>query len=81
LARCYEHSLRLADENGLKSIAFPAISTGIFGYPMRDAAEVALSTIKRTLQHIQHIQLVRIVLFSAQELEINVDVLNDVVEQ
>jgi O-acetyl-ADP-ribose deacetylase len=81
LARCYEHSLRLADENGLKSIAFPAISTGIFGYPIRDAAEVALSTIKRTLQHTKHIQLVRIVLFSAQELEINVDVLNDVVEQ
>lgn len=81
LARCYEHSLRLADENGLKSIAFPAISTGIFGYPIRDAAEVALSSIKRTLQYTNNIKLVRMVFFSKNDLEINVDVLNEVVEQ
>ncbi len=81
LARCYEHSLRLADENGLKSIAFPAISTGIFGYPIRDAAEVALSTIKRFLPNTKHIELVRFVLFSENDLEIHDDVLNEVVEQ
>jgi len=81
LARCYEHSIRLADENGLKSIAFPALATGIFGYPIRDAAEVALSTIKRILPYTQHINLVRMVLFSERDLDIHVDVLNDVVEQ
>lgn len=81
LARCYEHSLRLADENKIKSIAFPAIATGIFGYPIRDAAEVALSTIKRYLPNTQHIQLVRFVLYTANDLEIHEDVLNEVVEQ
>jgi O-acetyl-ADP-ribose deacetylase (regulator of RNase III) len=41
LADCYRNALRLADEHGLRSIAFPAISTGAFGYPMEAAAEVA----------------------------------------
>ncbi|CAN5380008.1 macro domain-containing protein [soil metagenome] len=81
LARCYEHSIRLADENGLKSIAFPALATGIFGYPIREAAEVALSTIKRFLPHTKHVQLVRMVLFTDNDLDIHEDVLNDVVEQ
>ena len=42
LRSCYEKSLRLAAEVGLQSIAFPAISTGIFGYPVRQAAEIAI---------------------------------------
>ena len=40
LAKCYLNSLRLADELGLKTIAFPSISTGVFGYPIKEAAEV-----------------------------------------
>ena len=81
LARCYEHSLRLADEYGLKSIAFPAIATGVFGYPIRESAEVALGTLKRMLPYTQNIQLVRFVLFTDGDLEIHEDVLNEVVEQ
>lgn len=81
LARCYEHSIRLADENGLKTIAFPALATGVFGYPIRDAAEVSLSTIKRVLPYTQHVNLVRMVLFSERDLDIHIDVLNEVVEQ
>lgn len=45
LASCYRKSLALAAQLGAKSIAFPAISTGIYGYPLRDAAQVAIATI------------------------------------
>ncbi len=45
LASCYRHCLRLANENGLRTIAFPAISTGIFGYPVDQAALIAVSEI------------------------------------
>jgi O-acetyl-ADP-ribose deacetylase len=46
LASAYRESLRLAAENGAASIAFPAISTGIYGYPKREAAEVAVATVR-----------------------------------
>jgi O-acetyl-ADP-ribose deacetylase (regulator of RNase III) len=46
LARCYRNSLALAQKNGLKSIAFPAISTGIFGYPKEPATEIAVHEVK-----------------------------------
>lgn len=45
LASCYRNSINLACENNLRSVAFPAISTGIYGYPMRQAAEITISTI------------------------------------
>ena len=45
LKSAYLSSLKLADEKGLKSIAFPCISTGIFGYPLKEAAQIALNTI------------------------------------
>ncbi|HWQ60568.1 MAG TPA: O-acetyl-ADP-ribose deacetylase [Candidatus Fimivivens sp.] len=45
LASCYRNSLRLAMENGVKSVAFPAISTGIYGYPKEEAAQVALRAV------------------------------------
>jgi O-acetyl-ADP-ribose deacetylase (regulator of RNase III) len=50
LANCYTNSLRLAVENGLKSVAFPNISTGIYGYPKKDAAEIAIKTVADFLQ-------------------------------
>jgi len=46
LARCYRNSLLLADRHGLKSIAFPAISTGIYGYPKEPAAEIAVCEVR-----------------------------------
>lgn len=46
LASCYQESLRLAVENGVRSVAFPSISTGIFGYPTEKAAVVALTAVK-----------------------------------
>lgn len=50
LASCYRESLKLAVDNGLQSIAFPAISTGIYGYPKRDAAQIAVAEVSAFLQ-------------------------------
>lgn len=49
LKECYENSLIVAKENQLRTIAFPCISTGIYGYPQRPAAKVALLTVKKFL--------------------------------
>jgi O-acetyl-ADP-ribose deacetylase (regulator of RNase III) len=46
LARCYRNSLALAEKHGLKSIAFPAISTGVYGYPKQQATEIAVREVK-----------------------------------
>ena len=49
LARCYRNSLAVAIENGCRSVAFPCISTGVYGYPIRDAAEIAVREVKAVL--------------------------------
>lgn len=46
LANCYIHSIKIAEENNIKTIAFPNISTGIYGYPKKEAAQVAINTVK-----------------------------------
>ena len=76
LARCYRNSLGLADENGIESIAFPAISTGIFGYPVEDAAEVALRTARDEAERLERVRLVRFVLFDQEDLEVHETVLS-----
>ncbi len=50
LARCYETCLRLAEEHGVRTITFPAISTGVYGYPSHEAAIIAVETVSRTLE-------------------------------
>jgi O-acetyl-ADP-ribose deacetylase (regulator of RNase III) len=50
LANCYRNSLRLASENGLRTIAFPAISCGVYRYPIADAAKIAVETTTQFLQ-------------------------------
>ena len=49
LASCYKNSLNLAKDNGLKSIAFPSISTGVYGYPYTEACEIAITEIQEFL--------------------------------
>jgi O-acetyl-ADP-ribose deacetylase (regulator of RNase III) len=68
LAGAYRNSLRLAGERGIKTVAFPSISTGAYGYPMADAARIALSTAMRYLSAHPGIALVRFVLFGEQSL-------------
>jgi O-acetyl-ADP-ribose deacetylase (regulator of RNase III) len=68
LARCYGNSLLLAASHGLSSIAFPSISTGVYGYPVAQAARVALGTIHEALTAGSPLLLVRVVLFSDADL-------------
>ena len=63
LANAYRNSLALATQHGIKSIAFPSISTGAYGYPMEKAAAIALRTVMDYLQVHPEIELVRFVLF------------------
>jgi O-acetyl-ADP-ribose deacetylase (regulator of RNase III) len=63
LANCHRESVRLADEHGLCSLAFPAISTGAFGYPVTEAAPVAIATTIEALADAKHVNLCRFVLF------------------
>jgi O-acetyl-ADP-ribose deacetylase (regulator of RNase III) len=58
LASCYRRALEVADELGARSVAFPAISTGIFGYPPRQAARVAVATLRGTPTRVREIRLV-----------------------
>lgn len=75
LASCYRNSLKLAEENDIKSISFPALSTGAFGYPMENAAEVALKTAADFLKNGSEIELVRFVLYDSNALETHEKVL------
>jgi len=64
LRDCYKNSLLLASQNEIKSISFPSISTGIFGYPVKEASRVALKTITGFLKEHPEIELVRMILFT-----------------
>ncbi|SRR5579871_981453 len=63
LASCHRESIRLADEHKLSSIAFPAISTGAYGYPVAEAASIALSSAIDTLGSTKFVKRCRFVLF------------------
>lgn len=76
LASCYRNSLALAEENGLDSIAFPAISTGIFGYPVDEAARVAIETVLEEAEKLRNVRLIRFVLFSESDLDVHERVLS-----
>ena len=77
LARCYRNALALAEENGASSIAFPAISTGIFGYPVEEAAGVALRTVREESEGLRVVRLVRFVLFGEGDLRVHEGALSE----
>jgi O-acetyl-ADP-ribose deacetylase (regulator of RNase III) len=69
LAACYRNALELAEENGMASLVFPAISTGAFGYPLREAARVALETIAEMAPRLERVSRVRFALFGEDALD------------
>ncbi|MEU3369179.1 O-acetyl-ADP-ribose deacetylase [Streptomyces sp. NPDC006660] len=66
LASCYRESLRVADELGARTIAFPAISTGVYAWPMEDAARIAVQTVRAADTSVEE---VRFVLFDERAYE------------
>src|SRR5271165_7228392 len=69
LASCHRESIRIADELKLASIAFPAISTGAYGYPVDQAARVAVASAAEALRQATHVREVRFVLFDSPTFE------------
>ena len=79
LASCYKESLSLAEKNNVRSISLLAVSTGVFGYPVEEAAKIALETILDWLKQSSKIELVRFVLFDSKSLKLHEKVLNDII--
>jgi len=77
LASAYLKSLELASAKGIRSISFPSISTGAYGYPVKEAARIALKTTVDYLTEHPGIDLVRFVLFGAVDLEVYEETLKD----
>jgi O-acetyl-ADP-ribose deacetylase (regulator of RNase III) len=80
LASCYQQALSLADDHQLSSIAFPAISTGAFGYPVEPAARVALGTVVSQADTLASVTRVRFVLHTRSDLTIHETVLADLIQ-
>ena len=77
LASCYRNSLRLATENGCRSIAFPCISTGVYGYPIMDAAQIAVREVQQCLAS-PSLQKMEVIFccFSARDKQVYEDIVN-----
>ncbi len=70
LANCYRNSLYLAAQNDVKSIAFPSISTGVYRYPIEEAAKIAVDTVRQVLTELEGFETVIFCCFSQHALEI-----------
>ena len=77
LASCYRRSVALAAEKGVKSIAFPCISTGVYGYPAENAAEIAISAVRGALKRLPEPPEVVFCCFSQKNAEIYGKILNN----
>lgn len=71
LADCYRNALRLAEDQGIDSIAFPALSTGAFGYPVEEAADIAMRTVVNEAGVRNNPRLIRFVLFDGKAAEVH----------
>ena len=79
LGRCYHNALALAAEHGCRTVAFPSISTGAYGYPVEPAARIAVDTVRRVVAEEHSLALIRFVCFSAGDLDVYLDLLRDAV--
>ena len=77
LASCYRKSLLLAEEEGLKSVAFPNISTGVYGYPKEKAAKTAVETVRKTLSETSCLEQVVFVCFDEENFRLYRDMVTD----
>ncbi len=75
LASCYKNALKIAEEYKIESIAFPAISTGIFGYPLEEAAQIAIKTIIEKVYYLNNVKKIRLVLYDSKALNVHSKVL------
>lgn len=78
LRSAYRSSLELAEQHALTTLAFPSISTGVYHYPIREAARIALETISAHLRQATHLVRVCCVLFSDHDLEIYAETLREI---
>ncbi|MFO7850061.1 MAG: macro domain-containing protein [Spirochaetia bacterium] len=67
LAQCYRNALKLAEEKSIPSVAFPALSTGAFGYPFEAASRIALKTVLEILPQLSQVKHIRFVLYSSSD--------------
>lgn len=81
LANCYQNSLLLAEEDDIDSIAFPAISTGAFGYPVEDAARVTFTVIMEIIPQLNKVRKIRFVLFSEKDYKLYCKVLSEILSE
>jgi len=81
LAKCYRNALQLAEQYKIESIAFPAISTGAFGYPIEDAADLAFRTVIKMIPKLKYIKRIRFVLYSDRDLNIHEKALSRIISQ
>lgn len=77
LRSCYERALSLADEHGIVSVAFPAISTGAFGYPLEAATRIAVSAVLDRVPDLHAVRLVRFVLYDRPAFDVYAAVLDE----
>lgn len=71
LESCYREALGLAEEYDIRSIAFPSISTGAFGFPLEQAARIALGTVLERIPHLDSVRRIRFVLYDEAALEVH----------
>jgi O-acetyl-ADP-ribose deacetylase (regulator of RNase III) len=70
LRNCYRNSLSLAEDNGIKTIAFPSISTGAYGFPIERAAPVAVQTVREVIENTEGIEKIIFVCFAQSDYEV-----------
>ena len=78
LASCYQNRLQLAVDHGVQTIAFPAVSCGVYGYPIADACRIAVDTTARFLEEHPSIEKVYFVLFSEDDRKVYADYLKQI---
>ena len=76
LENCYSRALELAEEKGIKSVAFPAISTGAFGFPMERATQIAINTVIKKAEELKQVKNIRFVLFSQKDLKVYEEIMS-----